>query len=154
LGQAQEEMQLAARQLQRGGQAEDQQDEILDRLDEAFREIQQARKQAEEELDREKLGRVADTLKRFRERQEPFNAEAARIQEEAQKRGEWTRTLRKSSLDSLAQNQQQLGKEVSTTVEKELAQTPVIARIVGKSAEAMRKAGDRLAAMVENPPEV
>src|SRR5262249_48470786 len=61
--------------------------------------------------------------------------------------------LRKSSLDSLAQNQQQLGKEVSTTVEKELAQTPVIARIVGKSAEAMRKAGDRLAAMVENPPE-
>lgn len=147
LGQAQEEMQLAGRQLQRGGQAEDQQDEILDRLDEAFREIQQARKQAEDELEREKLGRIADTIKRYRDRQESIGAEATRIQTDAQKKGGWRSGG--IAIGEHSQNQKILGDELEGAAKKDLAGTPVFARVAERSVEAMRKATARMMALKE-----
>src|SRR5262249_57956690 len=73
------QMRQAGRQMSGGDDPDEQQDEILDRLDDAQRQLQQAREDAEEELEREKLVKIADQVKGLRERQESRVVEAARI---------------------------------------------------------------------------
>ena len=68
-------MEQAGDQLRKGNNAEEKQDDVLDRLDEAQRAVEKARKRAEEELTREQLTAFADVLKRLRERQAALNAE-------------------------------------------------------------------------------
>lgn len=145
--QAAEQMREASRQMQQGQNAEENQDEALDRLAEAREEMQAAREEAEEELAREQLAKVADEIRRLKERQEALIGEAERIQREMlQKRPEEWRGLL-ISLGRLAEAQglreMGLARELSNIAEKKLDAAPVFARVLRKTAEAMEKASQR-----------
>jgi hypothetical protein len=151
LGQAGEAMDDAEQQL-RGGKSDDErQEESLDRLDEARRELERARQRAEEELGREQLACVADAIARLRDRQQGHIDEAKRIQDTVQERKGWSRGLRASVRD-LGQNQAGLAQETESVVQKDLTRVPVFARLLDRSARAMRKAGGRFAGMVREAP--
>ncbi|MGL4552588.1 MAG: hypothetical protein ACRC33_15555, partial [Gemmataceae bacterium] len=153
LGAAGEEMAEAGRQLQRGGkQDDDKQEDVLDRLEETRRELEKARQKAEEELAREQLARVADTIKRIRERQEGHVEEAKRVQDAVQQQNNWTRGLRKSA-QMLGDNQAGLGEETDAVAKKELAGAPVFARLMQRASRSMDQAGKRAAELgAKSPP--
>lgn len=151
LQEANEDMADAVKQLSRGKKDDEKQEDILDRLEEARREIERAREKAEEELGREQLVRVADVLRRIRERHEGHSREAKRVQDEVLQRKGWTRGL-KASLRDLGQNQQGLSEETANVAKKDLTSAPVFARLVERAARSMEKAGQRLAAMVRESP--
>jgi hypothetical protein len=143
MGKAGGDQDQAAQNLEQGKNAEQQQDDALDRLDEAQRELQKAREDAEEELAREQLAKVADQLQQLKDRQEAHAAEAARIQRELEQRKGWTRGLRASLID-LQRAQDGLAKEATTVAEKQLADATVFSRILQKAAKAMEQAAVRL----------
>ncbi len=138
------QMDQAGQQLQRGENADDQQDDALDRLDDAQHEMERAVGDAEEALAREQLGKIADQLKRLKERQEGLAAENARLQKEVQQRKGWDRG-RLFSLSDLARAQKGLGEETAKVAEEKLSDARVFGRILRKSARAMDDAGKQLA---------
>jgi hypothetical protein len=151
LGQATEDMQEAGNQLSRGRKDAEKQEDVLDRLDEARRELERARKLAEEELGREQLDRVADLVRRIKERQEALVREAERIQRDVQQRAGWARGL-KSSLLSLGEAQKGLGSETAEVARKELSGAPVFAKFLRQAAESMERAGKRLGRLLKQSP--
>jgi hypothetical protein len=154
LGKASGEMGNAQEQLNQGGAAEEKQDDALDRLDEARRELKRALGDTEEELAREQLAKVADLLKHLKERQEALIAEAGRIQKEVLEHKGWDRG-HKLSLSSLERNQRALGEETGKVAEEKLADALVFARLLRKAAKAMDAAaghvGERYQHVSENP---
>jgi hypothetical protein len=152
LGKAGAQMDQAAEQMNNGDKPEEPQ-EALDRLNEAKRDLDRERQRAEEELQREQLIRVADTLQRLKERQDGHNAEAIRIQTEVQQAGEWRRALR-VSLSQLGEAENGLGTETEEVATKDLTGTPVFARLVRRSAEAMKEVNARVKALINEPPAV
>jgi hypothetical protein len=151
LEQAQEDMAEAVKRLEKKQPDDEKQEDALDRLDEARQELQRAKKRAEEELGREQLVRVADAIRRIRERQEGHVAEGKRIQDAALERKGWARALR-ASLGNLAESQKGLGDETETVAKKDLSSAPVFAKLLGRAARAMSEAGQRAAAIRETPP--
>ena len=145
LSRAAGKMDDAGQDLERGQDPEEKQDDALDRMEEAQRELKQAREQAEEELAREKLAKVADQIKRLKERQEALLPESARIQRDLLQKKEWGRGLRSSLLD-LARAQEGLAKETRSLGEGKLKEVIVFARVLGKSAEAMEQAVESIRA--------
>lgn len=143
LGKAAEALKRAGEAMARGENNDQEQEEALDRIDEAAEELQRNREEAEEELAREQLAKVAETLKAFRERQAALLGEAGRLQNEALRRKEWTRGLR-ISLGDLARAQKGLGEEVTDVARERLGGAPVFAKVLRKAAEAMEKAHDRM----------
>lgn len=137
-------MDEAGQQMDKGQNADDQQEDALDRLDEARRELQRAREQAEEELAREKLAKIADQIKRLKERQEGHIAESARIHREVLQNKGWKRSLLTSLLD-LAEAQKGLAQETTNLADQKLAGARIFSRIMHKSAEAMEQARGRMA---------
>ena len=159
LGRAAEAMELARRQMAEGQDPGAADEEALDRLDEAARELERAREQTEEQLDRERRARVADALKQLRDRQEALNAEGARLGRllaEAVRGGKWVRrgagNPLRGSLTSLVDNQKALAGETADAGRKDLTGTPVFARLVRRAAEAMEQAATRADALVARPP--
>jgi hypothetical protein len=142
LGQAGDAMEEANQQLSRGQADDDKQEEALDRLEETRKELERARKRAEEELGREQLARVATAIGRLRDRQQGLGEEAKRIQDAVLERKEWSRGLL-GSLRDLREAQNGLAEELLSLVKKDLTGVPVFARLLDRSARAMRKAGDR-----------
>jgi hypothetical protein len=143
LGKANSEMGQAGQQLQQGDDAEDKQDEALDRLNEARREVKRALGDAEEELAREQLGKIADQLKRLKERQEGHITEGNRLQKEVQERKGWVRPLL-FSLNDLSAAQKALGDETAKLAKDKLSDTLVFSRIMKKASRAMEQASERL----------
>ena len=151
LEQAEAEMAEAVKRLERNKPDDEKQEDALDRLDEARQELQKAKKKAEEELGREQLVRVADTIRRIRERQEGHVIEGKRIQDDVLQRKGWSRGLR-ASLGNLAESQKGLGDETETVAKKDLSSAPVFAKLLGRAARAMAEAGQRAVAIRETPP--
>jgi hypothetical protein len=144
LGQAAGQMEQQARQLERGeAPDEPQQEDTLDRLNEAQDHLDQARQQADEELAREKLAKIAELLQRLKERHDGMIAERERIQREVLQRKGWTRGLL-SSLGGLAESQKDLGREVKGVSEEKLKGAEVFARMLQRSAKAMDRTADAL----------
>ncbi len=143
LSRAAGEMEQAGQQMERGGDPDDPQEEALDRLDDAQREIQRAREDAEEELAREKLAKVADLLKRLKERQEEMSPEGARILREVLEKKEWSRGLL-TSLKDHSRAQQGLAEETRSLAEGKLKETLVFARILTRAADAMDQAAESI----------
>ncbi|HJT78201.1 MAG TPA: hypothetical protein VJ739_13440, partial [Gemmataceae bacterium] len=137
------QMEQSAKQLSQGQDAEEQQDDALDRLDEAAREMQRAADDAAEELAREQLGKIADELKRVKERQEALAAEAERIQKDVLQRKGWGRGLL-ISLGDLGRAQKGLGEETAKLAKDKLEDARVFARILRKAAQAMDDAQGRI----------
>jgi hypothetical protein len=148
------QMEEAGQQLERGQDAEEPQDEALDRLEEAQREVKRAREEAEEELAREQLTKVADQIKRYKERQEELLPEAERLQRTALENKRWDRALQQS-LGSLIGAEEGLAQEIRSLAEGKLKGAIVIARILGKAADAMEQAAqsirNRLEKTKDNP---
>jgi hypothetical protein len=95
----------------------------------------------EEELIREKLAKIADRIKAMRERQASAVAEGIRIHDAATKGKRWPKPLL-SSLNDLADTEKGLAQEISNMVEDRFQQMKVVARMLERSSEAMRDAGD------------
>ena len=75
--------------------------ECVDAGDDALDDLEKSRGANEEELAREQLTRVADVLKRLKERQDRLVEESARIQKEALEHKEWTRGLPEEDAEAL-----------------------------------------------------
>jgi hypothetical protein len=153
LARAAEEMEEAFKQLKRRKPQDATQEDVLDRLEDARREMERSRKRAEEELGREQIARAAEAIQRYRERQQGHIDESKRIQDTVLKRNMWALVLRKS-LQSLGQNQQSLGKEMVDALKKDLSAAPIFARMVERSARAMDDAGKRLVELAKEPPDL
>ena len=143
VAQAAKQMEEAVRRLERGEASEDKQDEALDRLDEAQEDLEKARGNNEEELAREQLAKVADVLKRLKERQDRLVGETERLHKEALEAKGWTRGL-KQSLSGYALAQEGLGHECKSLADRDLTAAPVFARLLRKAAESMQKAAEEL----------
>ncbi len=141
LEQAAKQMEESVKRLERGEAPNDQQEEALDRLDDAKEEVEKARNNTEEELAREQLARVADVLKRLKERQDRQVAETARIHKEVLEKKGWKRDLR-SSLKDDAEAQRGLAEESLGLAERDLASAEVFARQLRRAADAMKLAVD------------
>ena len=148
----QQQAQQLAKRLSREGRAERARqaldkaaknpDEMLERLNEAERELKRARQREQEVLEREQLTRILEVIERLRDRQAALNAEADRIRKEVKEGGDWTRGLR-GSLLGLRDGQNGLKAETEEVIPKELADTPVFARMLQRAAEAMALAAKR-----------
>lgn len=141
--QAAGQMEQALKQLERGQDANEEQEEALDRLDEAQNEVERSREETEEELAREQLAKIADEIKRVKERQESLVEEASRLERGALQEKAWRRSLLQS-LARLADNQKALGEETVALSEKKLTDAQVFARLLKKAAGAMTDAGERM----------
>ena len=150
LGRAGEQMAGAEQQMQGGQQGEDEQEQTLERLNEAQRELQRARKEAEEELGREQIIRLADLIRPLKERQEALNAETNRFQENVQRKEKWDRGLQGDFLRK-RDAQKGLGEETAEVQEKKLSKTPVFARLMRRASEAMTEASERMSEVVKQP---
>ncbi|MBI1917444.1 MAG: hypothetical protein HYS12_22310 [Planctomycetes bacterium] len=142
LQQAAKQMEEAVRRLERGEAPEEKQEEALDRLDEAMDDLEKSRGANEAELAREQLTRVADVLKRLKERQDGQVKESARIQKEVLEHQEWTRGLR-ISLADMARAQEGLAHESRDLAAKELVSAPVFARLMRRAADSMLEAAQQ-----------
>ena len=150
LAAAGEQMAGAGERMNDGQKGEDEQEETLERLNEAQRELQRARKDAEEELGREQITRLADLIRPLKERQDALNADAARTQENVQRKGKWDRALRGDYLRK-SEAQKGLGAETLELGEKRLSHAPVFARLMRRAGEAMNDAGERMSAVAKEP---
>jgi hypothetical protein len=157
LGKAAEQMEQAAQRLSRGEKADEAMEDTLDRLDEARAEAEQGTDRAENELEREQRARVADLLKRLKERQEALTAESVRVQQRirrAKEANDNREPLRPAwvSLRDTARNQKELAEEVADAGKNELTGVPVFARLVQRSSESMQQAGERLESLKAKDP--
>jgi hypothetical protein len=143
LGEAGGRMQQASRQLSQGADAGEQQEEALDRLDDAQRGLQQEREQAEEELAREKVGRITDQIRALRARQEALIAEAQRLHRAVLQAGQWSREY-EDSLVRLQDDQKGLGEETEQAAKEKMEGAKVFEHLLSKSAEAMQRASERM----------
>jgi hypothetical protein len=141
LGQAAKQMEEAVRRLERGEPPVEQQEEALDRLDEAKEDVEKVRNNNEEELAREQLARVADVLKRLKERHDRLVSDLERLQKEVLEQKGWTRILA-GSLSDLSVAEKGLAEEALSLAERELANAEVFARQLRRAIEAMKKSGD------------
>jgi hypothetical protein len=145
LGKAGDRMSQAQRKLDRGDKGDEEQDETLDRLNEARKELERTREQVEEELAREQLAKVADQLRAFRDRQKELIDGRERIQKElAQPDKPTRRTLLLKSLPDLVNHQKALGGELEELAKSKLTEAKVFTRIVRNAADAMTQAAQRL----------
>jgi hypothetical protein len=132
-------MTRAGQQMDLNQDAEEALEETLDRLQEARRALTKEMAEVEEELAREKLAKVADQLKRFRERQESFIREADRIQQQSLQQRIWDRALL-GSLNDLGENQKILGEETEGLGKDKLVGANVFTHILSKAARGMIQA--------------
>lgn len=160
LGEADGQMARASRRMNEGDKPDDD-DETLDRLNDAKREVQKAREEAEEALSREQMARVAEAILRLRDRQQELVVEASRIQAEVLRRAKaggdkaaaitWPRELRLGSWKRLREAQQGLAQEADAMAIKELNGTPVYRRLLMKAGEAMTEAVKRMESVGNQP---
>jgi hypothetical protein len=143
LGRASSEMQRAGQQLERGENSDGEQEELLERLNEAQQKLREAREEVEEELAREKLAKLADLIKGLRQRQESLLAESARIHREVLQLSSWPRRML-ASLRSLADAQHGLGEETDRMAKEKLMDAKVFAYLLDKAGRDMDQASGRM----------
>jgi hypothetical protein len=134
MARAAQDLERAGRKLEAGEDPEDIQEEAVQRLKDAKAKLEEA----EEELAREQLARIADNIKGLKERQDAAVAESERIHKELQRQGRWTSGLL-SSLKGSGKTQKGLQQEAESLKEK-LKDAKVFEHILGKAGETMDQA--------------
>jgi hypothetical protein len=124
------------------GDAAANQQEALDDLEQAQRELAQRRREAEEQLAHEQLERIADELRAMIAREQGVIDETRRLQELHQEQGRWKRE-QLLTLRDLAGTQRALKGETDRLVEK-LAAAEVFALALKGAARSMQRATDLL----------
>ncbi len=135
-------MEQAGDQIAQGDNAEDKQDDVLDRLDDAQNEVVRAKKEAEEELQRELRAKMLDALRGLRDRQDALLAETERIFQEVKAAKLWGRATHQKSLFDVADGEKGLGDEVGALSESRFKDAKVIAYLVKQAAESMAAVGE------------
>jgi hypothetical protein len=139
LNRAGQEMERAAQQLDNGENPEEAQNEALERLENAQAKLQEA----QDELLREQLAKIADKLKGLKERQDAAIAESIRLHKEAvEKRKHWTDPLLQS-LKMQAKAQKTIGHETDSLKDK-LKGAKVFEHIMNRAVKVMDEAASSL----------
>ncbi len=118
-------------------------DLALDRLQDAQDEADDAQQDAQDQLEREKQARIAEEVQGLKERQEALNQEAARLHETLAQ-NEVRRDVLLNSVGGLRDAQNGLAGETEALAKKELADAPVLLRLLLRASESMTDAGNRL----------
>ncbi|MGE5192400.1 MAG: hypothetical protein ACM3U2_07835 [Deltaproteobacteria bacterium] len=135
---------------QNQGGAADQQQEAIDDLEQAQRELARQQRAAEEQLAREQLARVADELTGMIPRQQSAIDETRRLDELHARSAKWSRA-QLVSLRDLAKVQHNLEEETGRIIEK-LSAAEVFALALKGAARQMHSAGEQLARRETGPP--
>ena len=139
---AQDKMEAARDDLERGVNPTNDQKDATEKLDTARDKLDTAAAKAPQELTDEKRRQLANLVKALFERQKAAVAEADRIQEKVLAEKKWSRPLLQSYKD-LEDRERALAVEVHTLSEREFAELPVFERIVKDSADAIEKAAEK-----------
>jgi len=135
------QMDQAGQQLERGEDAQEDQDGALERLQDAADELAEAQEQAENELARERLIKIAEQIKLLRERQEAQPPESERLQKLVLQKKLWD--VRDTTLSSMLRQreaQNTIGEEAGNLAKDKLKDADVFAHIMTRSARAMEQA--------------
>lgn len=138
LERAAREMTRAQEQLAQGKPAASQQDDALEKLDDAADQTARDRRKTEENLRREQLVKLGDRLKGLQSRQAAMATEADRLFATAESNRAWSRSLLRSLAD-LGAAQSTLAKETATVAEKQLEAYPVMRRLAQEAADALNE---------------
>jgi hypothetical protein len=122
--------------------AGEQQQEALDDLEQAEREVAEERREAEERLAQELYEKVADQIQGMIARQQNVLEETQRLEEGRKARGNWTRPQLKTLVD-LAENQRALQTETESLAEQ-LSVVEVFALALKGAARSMEAAAELL----------
>src|SRR5262249_16786821 len=145
-------MDQAQQELDQGQPPEGEKDqqEVLDDLEQAQRELAKARREAEEQLAQEQLLKIAPQLQGLADRQQKLLDETKRLQGLRTPEGTLKRS-QLSSLSSLREDQQNLGRETLRLVEK-LSAAEAFALALKGSARQMQRAAEFLEKRITNEP--
>ncbi|HEV3237649.1 MAG TPA: hypothetical protein VGZ25_11715 [Gemmataceae bacterium] len=143
LAEAGNQMNQAGQKLSRGQAGDNEQDEALDRLNDAQQELEKVRADAEEQLAREQVAKATELIQHLKERQEALVAEGVRLQKMLSQ-GQATDRPELLSLFQLGKNQLELGTETEQLAMEKLSEAKVFSRILKKAAQAMASAGEKL----------
>lgn len=139
LRRAARQMEQSRQLLEQGIPPEFNQEEALNRLDEAQEQLQRDREpdDAAEQLIREQLAKAADQIKALRERQFAAIEEEKRLTAKAIAAKAWDIATAKQSLPGLIKQQEAVAAEVRLLVEKRFSNVPVFSRMLRQAADAM-----------------
>jgi hypothetical protein len=149
LSRASRSMEDARQRMERGAPSDDAQDETLDKLDQAQDQLEQQRQLVEEELAREKLAKVTERIRGIRDRQQTLNRDMKRLHNTALETKAWDRPLMQSLIDQ-ADLERGLADELEQLIEGPYKSIRVVAKILGHATEAMRLAGERIEARLDD----
>ncbi|MCI0378307.1 MAG: hypothetical protein L0215_11925 [Gemmataceae bacterium] len=134
MNRAAQEMDKAAQKLGDGENPEENQQEALDRIEDAQAKLQEF----EEELAREQLAKIADRIKGLKERQDAFLDRSKELQKKVVERKRWSTGLLDTLVGDIT-SQQGLAGETRSLKEK-LKDAKVFEHIFEKAAKAMDEA--------------
>jgi hypothetical protein len=151
------EMDQAAEMLGRGENPEEAEQEALERLKDAVEDLEDAQEQAQEELLREKLQKIAEQIKLLKDRQEAQLPETERINNELLQKKQWQRGLR-ISLNRQAESQKAIAEDTAALSKDKLKDAEVFTHIMEKArkamddaAKAMKERAEKAADLAEKP---
>lgn len=140
LRRAARQMEQARQQLEQGMAPDFNQEEALNRLDEAQERLPEDRDEPDDQLIREQLAKAADQIRALRERQFAAIEEEKRLSAKALAARAWDIATAKQSLPGLINQQKTLSEEVRALIDKRFSGVPVFRRMLLQSAEAMEQA--------------
>jgi hypothetical protein len=126
-----------------GEQAGQEQEEALEQLDQAQQQLAQKRREVEEQLAREQLAKVADSIKGIHERQRAIAGDAARLRDVKKEAGKLTRG-QIQSLIGLSRAEQGLAEE-SAALKERLTEAKVFSLVIEEAVELMKAGAAQLA---------
>ncbi len=140
LRRAARQMDQARQQLEQRMPPDVNQEEALNRLDEAQENLQRDRDESADQLIREQLAKAADQIRALRERQFAAVEEEKRLTAKAITGRGWDIAAAKQSLPGLIKQQEAIAAEVRLLIDKRFASVPVFSRMLRQAAEAMDQA--------------
>lgn len=114
-------------------------DKAQEKLQREIREVQQLAKETEEKLQRERLEKIAESLKLLSERQESLVRESERFDLLLNEKGSWTRA-QILSLSGFSRSQNGLAEETELVASRDLDGLPVFMKTIGMAGRSMRNA--------------
>ena len=109
---------------------------VKQRLQREIEEIEKQVREAENQLQRERLEKIADTFKQLLQREEALVGESLRLDQLLKEKGTWSRA-QLLSIASFVRAQAGLAEEIQTVSSRELEGLPVFAKVIGLAQRCM-----------------
>jgi hypothetical protein len=146
LDRAAEAMERARQKIDQGENGTSEQETALNRLDDAAERAQRDRREAEEQLVRDKLIQLHERFQGLVQRQAALSSETERLFQAAQQNHIWSRTLQKSLFD-MARAEQDLAREIEAVAEQHLNNYRVLQRLARQSASTLAQVQEAVESM-------